>query len=50
MYLSEFRKVTESMPGDTYLVILSTRDGDTHAITDVVSHRDGGTAYIEAEI
>ncbi len=50
MFLSEFRAITAGWPDDTYLVILGTSDGDTHPVTAVVPHKNGGVAYIKANV
>jgi hypothetical protein len=48
--LGEFRKITGNLPDDTYLVIMSTNDGDTHAIEDVGINRSVNVIYVEAAI
>lgn len=50
MELGTFRRITSGMPDDTYLVIMSTQDGDTYAIQDVSKHPDVDVAYLEASI
>jgi hypothetical protein len=48
--LGEFRRITQDMPDDTYLIIMNTQDGDTHAIDDVSVNRNANVAYIETSV
>lgn len=48
--LGDFRRITQDMPDNTYLVILNTQDGETHAIDDVSVNRNSSVAYIETSI
>ncbi len=48
MELGTFRTITKNMPDDTYLVIVSTQDGECYVIDDVSRHPDTDVVYLEA--
>jgi hypothetical protein len=50
MELGAFREITKDLPDDTYLVIMSTLDGDTRVIEDVSVNPYVDVVYIEASI
>lgn len=45
--LGEFRRLTENLPDDACLVIMSTVTGDTHVIEDISVNRYAPVIYIE---